>query len=572
MMPTPGLGRSPRACSNCRRRKMKCNGARSGCNQCRSRPPRSGAPCVFDRDTRHAEPNAAQMQKTIMLLKSRVHELEQASAPLGSPAMVQHAYSDLECSPPVGNSPPSEEPIPVQEPPSEIIEKLVNTFLDRFAHTCYFFLDPLQFLASAFPAPPFNALDRPSQALLNAVYLWGSILLSHRTTPTTSPLPYPYAEQNYFLLYALQSLPDDIRLFPLHPNLVLQTIQAHLLLSLYYMHAALPVEGRYHSAAAVSLAFSAGLNHAVAAAAGSLANANAALGFPLAAESVCVLPPAMDAREEAERVNAFWAVVINENCWVAAEGTPSAIRACGAAIDTPWPSSGSQGQGGSTVIEFLNNDDDYAGGRAPMALLAKASVLLERAVAFSGSGHVHTHPARTALAHSLHTFHASLPLPSSGGHGHTLFLAHALTDLALIRLHAPFTSTSERARYTALSAARRLAARMEALSREPDTRVLLHPVLGPICATACALYLREMAELRMHQWGWGWGSVYCVQYRELEAQAAGLMGAMGALARGSPVMQHCLVSTRRAYGARAWSDISFRDAEEVETVEFPEKK
>ncbi|KAJ7436165.1 hypothetical protein B0H11DRAFT_2207291 [Mycena galericulata] len=515
------------------------------------------------------------MHKTIMLLKSRVHELEQALVPLGSPAAVQHPYSDLESnpdsSPPSsGNSPPSDEPIPVQEPPSEIIEKLVNTFLDRFANTCYFFLDPLHFLASAFPAPPFTALDRPSQALLNAVYLWGSIL-SQSTITTTTPIPY-YAEQNFFLLGALHSLPDDLRLlsFPLYPHLVLQTIQAELLLSLYYMHAALPVQGRYHSAAAVSLAFAAGLNHASSASSASAgSNANAALKFPLAAESVRALPPALDAREAAERVHAFWAVVINENCWVAAEGTPSAIP-CGPA----WPASGSQGQGGgSTVIDLPNDDDDdYAGSRAPMALLAKASVLLERAIAFAGSEH--THPARTALAHSLQTFHASLPL--SGGHGHTLFIAHALTDLAVIRLHsATFTSTSEereRARYTALSAAHRLAARMAALSRAPDAlgrTSFLHPVLGPACATACTFYLREMADLRMHQWGSVHAYDACVQYQyqEIEMQAVRLMGTMGALARGSPVMrtlllisrrislrgalsaEHCLVFTRQAFGA-----------------------
>ncbi|KAJ6457951.1 hypothetical protein C8R45DRAFT_1032383 [Mycena sanguinolenta] len=39
--------RGPRACTNCRRRKIKCDGVRPICSQCRTRPPRSKEPCQY---------------------------------------------------------------------------------------------------------------------------------------------------------------------------------------------------------------------------------------------------------------------------------------------------------------------------------------------------------------------------------------------------------------------------------------------------------------------------------------------------------------------------------------------
>ncbi|KAJ7718400.1 hypothetical protein DFH07DRAFT_761577 [Mycena maculata] len=41
---------------------------------------------------------------------------------------------------------------------------------------------------------------------------------------------------------------------------------------------------------------------------------------------------------EDERVNAFWSVVILDNFWVVANGSPTSIP-YGINIDTPWPSS-----------------------------------------------------------------------------------------------------------------------------------------------------------------------------------------------------------------------------------------
>lgn len=48
------------------------------------------------------------------------------------------------------------------------------------------------------------------------------------------------------------------------------------------------------------------------------------------------LPPALDTIDEGERINAFWTVLIVNNYWVIAHGSPSAIS-YDMPIDTPWP-------------------------------------------------------------------------------------------------------------------------------------------------------------------------------------------------------------------------------------------
>ncbi|KAJ7473057.1 hypothetical protein B0H11DRAFT_2037155 [Mycena galericulata] len=517
------------ACSNCRRRKIKCDGVRSGCNQCRERPPRSGTPCLFDLDAGPAHQTGVQMQETIRVLKLRINELEEAAGRSGPRVLLQQPYSHptsnpAEMSRTAMRSSLSPESVSgflaLQEPTPDIIQKLLNTFLDRFTNTGYFFLQAVPFFNSALLPLPFGHFDRPSQTLLNVVYLWGSVLSS-----TATNIPYT---DDTFLIGALQSLPDDIRHFHLHPGLVLETIQAEVLLSLYYLHAALPVQGRQHSASAVSLALSAALNRSA-----PVASSNPALNFPLTQD---LLPAPMDAGQEAERINAFWAVVMVDNCWVAAQGNPSALP-YGSTLDTPWSFAS---KGGATITRFLSGDDQE--GHSPVTLMVKASILLERVIAFSArnTGAVDA-TSLNSLDKRLHTFRASLPHASGVG---ALFMAHAMTDLAIVRLYSPLARSGSTSRYKCLTAANQLCASMttalsSALPHVPD------PILGPLCATVSMVYLNEMAALKM-----GGGDAQArAQYQEIDERAVSLMNTMGSLATTSPLMQRCLLSTRQAYGS-----------------------
>ncbi|KAJ7686262.1 hypothetical protein B0H17DRAFT_908369, partial [Mycena rosella] len=114
-----------------------------------------------------------------------------------------------------------------------------------------------------------------------------------------------------------------------HPHRILQTLQAQVLLSYYYLRSARPVEGRYHSATAVFLALDAGLHM--------LSSPNIPrAAYPPFPVVQMLLTPATGDKEVAQRINAFWAAWILNNYWVAVGGTPSAIPT-GLPIDTPWP-------------------------------------------------------------------------------------------------------------------------------------------------------------------------------------------------------------------------------------------
>jgi hypothetical protein len=256
--------------------------------------------------------------------------------------------------------------------------------------------------------------------------------------------------EDAFLVCTLQNIHQDLG--SQHPHRVLHGIQAEVLLSLYYLTLGRPVEGIYHSSAAVSLAISAGL-HLIQ----SSSQAHAQIQPAFGVLETPVRPPA-HAREAGERISAFWTAVIVNNYWVAAHGAPAAIAYHDTRIETPWPSArgeyapspsalspnneididalsyatpnttptpgyqhlfaafmsgsgvsagaGAAGGPGGTVARFLagldTNPNMHLGGDmnlnmnlngdrgrdgagfSPLALLAKASILLERAITFSG--------------------------------------------------------------------------------------------------------------------------------------------------------------------------------------------
>ncbi|KAJ7149308.1 hypothetical protein C8R43DRAFT_1193091 [Mycena crocata] len=409
-------------------------------------------------------------------------------------------------------------PLGIQEPPESLAAELIEMFLSKFSHSGYFFLDSRTFSHSALLAPPIGHPDRPSPTLLNVIYLWGCVL---------SPIAPndPYAEEN-FLNSALRGLPLDLATFVLTPQLVVETIQAEVLLSCYYLHSARLVEGRHHSAAAVTLALEAGLHM---------------LGpttrprhehypsFPLV--QTLLLPPASN-QEATERVNAFWAVWILNNYWIAAMGCPSAIPS-NIHIDTPWPDAIG---GGATISNFLSGNSQD--GLSPVALLAKASTMLERIIAFSSPTSGPPDPSTfNSWVKRLQTFQSSLPpLPGSK----TLVVTHALTDLAILRLHAPYSQTSETLRTTSIRAAARIVSNLTAVSSD-DAIYKINPILGTLCGTVCSFYMSELAVLCNDSRRLG-------QYQEIDTELRRVIAIMSSVAPSSPVTQHCLASIGQTCG------------------------
>ncbi|KAJ7058466.1 hypothetical protein C8F01DRAFT_291690 [Mycena amicta] len=478
------------ACSNCRRRKIRCDGARPLCGQCHNRPPRSGHPCQYEQETHPTHQTSAEMQRTIGRLRTRIEELERSTGPSSQDILLHQPYGS------------SAGPVPsVPEPPPNIRNSLITTFLNKFASSAYFFLDAHHFSQGAHHPPGHP--QRPSGTLLSSAYLWASVL-----TTTDG------ADTDTFLLATLEQLPAAInRLSSTSPGsqsrLLLETIQAEVLLSFYYLHEGLPVQGRYHAGAAASLAIGAGFNRL-----------GAAHPHQPAAGPPFIFASGPDPHHEGASIAAFWATVIINNVWAAAQGGPAPISSYGTDVDAPWP--GGQ-RTGSTIKRFLNGQD--VDGYTPIALLAKASTLVERIAALTSAGGQLDIPTYNTLDQRLHTFQALLPHPQ--GSEENIRLAHLLTDLAIIRLHLP----QRGARQKVLAAADRIVL----LVRE-IRETTVDPVLGSVCSAAHSAYVSEMGSLRAGP------PTLAQQYRAIEQRLDGLVHAMTRLADGSPVMRQCLAS------------------------------
>ncbi|KAJ7101574.1 hypothetical protein B0H15DRAFT_991666 [Mycena belliarum] len=502
-----------KACNNCRRRKIKCNGHRPCCSQCALLPggPKA-ASCEYLAPTpKEGHQTPRQLLEHIQVLKAQIQELQELrqGEEIKPPILLYSPYgpnSDSTSNPTTPEPTIDPSTLEILGPPMDLITTLVSIFLDRFAESVFFFLD-VRTLPLGRPVPI-------SRTLINVIALWACVI-------SPSVLCEPYTE-NTLLRCALRSLPQDIAEF-MCPLLAIQIIQAEVLLSCYFLHAGRPVEGRTHCVAAVSLALDAGL-HALGAS--SLPRADAYPAFPLAQPA---LPPATDPEQAAERVNAFWAVWVLNNYWVAFQGTPSAISR-GLFIDTPW--SGGV-LGGATIAQFLDGNDQE--GFTSVALLAKASTLLERVVTFC----VRTTEAPEPLVYGsfaarLQIFHATLPpLPGDTN----LVIAHALTDLAIVRLHAPYAHASEPIRSKFLAAAARIVANLNGLCELGSVHTVV-PVLVLVGATICNVYRDELAALREGEIG---ASLRTQQ--DIEAQFSTLMSAMSAFAATSPVAHRSFTLT-----------------------------
>ncbi|KAF7351836.1 hypothetical protein MVEN_01144700 [Mycena venus] len=126
----------------------------------------------------------------------------------------------------------------MEEPPQFAVEILFEAFFGRFSDGGFFFLEPLQFRQSALLPLPYSHPERPSPALLSAVYLWGT-----RISSKSPPPEFEYTEEDLLAL-TVHNLAHDIHLsrrMAHNTKFLVQTIQAEVLLSLWYLNAAASV-------------------------------------------------------------------------------------------------------------------------------------------------------------------------------------------------------------------------------------------------------------------------------------------------------------------------------------------
>ena len=218
----------------------------------------------------------------------------------------------------------------IQDPPRQIAENLYVLFyhdsigrlliLDRlnyflpFATEFGFFLNIPRFHTSMLQAFPPGHPARPSPALIFSTYLF-AIRISN------DPLVKP--NETAYLTRATQEAATALS--GNHPQKVIHSIQAEVLLATYFFSIGRFFEGKYHVANAVSTAVSAGLHK--------LRSSGPT--------SPVTLSPHRDAIEEGERIICAWNVFNLDKSWaVALDDSPNfehSTHALAAKIDTPWP-------------------------------------------------------------------------------------------------------------------------------------------------------------------------------------------------------------------------------------------
>ncbi|KAJ7106856.1 hypothetical protein C8R43DRAFT_206914 [Mycena crocata] len=444
-----------KACINCRRRKIKCDGGRPMCGPC-SRFSVAFGDCEYT-DT---GPSSGQMlEEQISILQARIEELEKpkdqrltltmphASSSHGhrsshsqvSPTntmglgpLLNYFYSQQTSVTSVNHATVNSMPT---ELPFIVLQALVHNFLHNAS--CFgFFLDTQAFHDAVTSSSGRNL----PPVLMNVLYLWGVHLSKDERITMYEPA---------FLAHALRSTASSLS--GTHPRTILHSLQASVLLAYYFIRNARFLEGKYHTSAAVSIALSAGLHRIR----GSHSSA-----YTTSTEA---LPPAADAVEEGERINAFWTVLTLNNCWASTDGSPSNVSygSSGLKIDTPWPldprdyverphlvprhSSG-------TVTRFITDVPDDVGSCA--ALYAKAGILFESATrlgaCYRPNGIPPNDPHLSVMVRRIDVFAAGLPAIQSKA----MLVIHTLVHVAAIQLHNPLVKDHPFARTKALSAAR----------------------------------------------------------------------------------------------------------------------
>ncbi|KAJ7199673.1 Zn(2)-Cys(6) binuclear cluster domain-containing protein [Mycena pura] len=529
--------RRGKACVNCRRRKIKCDGVQPMCGQC-SRYATTFEDCEY---VEEGLTKAQILEEQISILQDRIDQLENpnwpaSSIPLSQPlsgpstsasritssdtlglrSLLTHFYlqqtSDASMDEASANSMHAELPFIV-------LQALVHNFLHNAA--CFgFFLDTQAF----HDAVTSTAECTLPQVLLNVLCLWGVHL---------SRDPRITAYEPAFLAHALRSTAGSLA--GTHPRTVLHSIQASVLLAYYFIQNARLLEGRYHTSAAVSIAVSAGL-HGIHTGGGGRSAAGA-------------LPPPRDAGEQGERISAFWAVLNLNNFWASAEGAPSNISygEFGLAIDTPWPLDtldyveGSHllpAQSSGTVSSFLADVPDNATSTA--ALRAKVGILFEVATRLGGhiqeDGVLPEHNDFIALDRKIDAFTQALPAADSK----CMLVVHMLCRGATIQLHNRLQYEHVTSRGKSLAAARAI----HRIIEETDLQQLgaIDPVLAPLWASACLVFIAEIQLAVRRQRTNGGGA----KVEELHAALNAVLSAMQLFASHCPLMRMRLDSVRQA--------------------------
>ncbi|KAF8159477.1 hypothetical protein B0H34DRAFT_405912 [Crassisporium funariophilum] len=438
-----------------------------------------------------------------------------------------------------------------EEPALGILQSSLDNFLPH-AEQFGFFLHIPTFRNSALLAFPLGHPARPTPGLLSSVHLLGV----HFSQPETM-----HGQEIPLLARAVQHVATD--LLGSHPNKVLHTLQAEILLAYYFLRTGSLLEAKCRTGTAISLALGSGF-HKIRS-----ANVTAPSTIALLHDQPFALPPPQDSMQEVERINGFWTVLMLHKFISVALESPAhvcgALEAPGMQIDTPWPiemSHYKEGvlrpdlQGNSTVRAFLNGYTTAVdNGDTPTALATKAAILFHRAAHLTGQWSP-TMTQRDRLAYDaaarsvnvlIETFRSNLaPLPQfdTGDPAiRTVLVTHALVDAASIKLHWIFAYAYSSSKEICLSAARNMVNYGELNLQEIG---YINPIMGNLWMTACHVFIDEISRVR--QLRETWPDAAHVEDELMESYRNGLK-AMSLFSQESTLMRYQLTKVQEAFEA-----------------------
>ncbi|CAK5271863.1 unnamed protein product [Mycena citricolor] len=320
--------------------------------------------------------------------------------------------------------------------------------------------------------------SRPSPALHSALNLWSIHLSRERSLLVHEPDFLTRA-----LALASRGLVDN------HPQRLLHTIQAEVLLAYYFFSSGRFLEGKYHTFAAVSLSLSSSL-HLIRAA-----------GHPPSSP----LPVSKDAIDEGERICAWWTVMVLDRCWSAGLGESPGLSYADSLqiVDTPWPLESEEYprriqipvvSSCNTIQAFIDGEPPSASGMSTMAMLSKAAILWQRAdeiarLGWSATTEFHQLDARIDSYRSLLIPPNRLMHPSASM-TRTLAVAHSIAHAATIRLHSAVRLSSHAGRNKRLVAARTILGIIAAVAL--TSFQFINPIMGIIWLEASNLLLEVL--------------------------------------------------------------------------------
>ncbi|KAK0459714.1 uncharacterized protein EV420DRAFT_1641911 [Desarmillaria tabescens] len=340
------------------------------------------------------------------------------------------------------------------DPPLEVRTVLIDKFL-HCASEYGFFMNVSRFRSAALD--PSAYYSRPLPALMTTVYLLG-IFLSH--------IPSLTIHEKMLLERALTEVSGALSNNH-HPQKFLQTIQAEILLSYYFLASGRFLEGKYHVTTAVSLGLSTGLTKI-------RSDRNTPTG------PTPILPAPQDAIEEGERVDAYWTGLILDKCWAVALASepnskcPSDI--VGIQVDTPWPLEDQDYENGGfpsnmvcsfTIQKYFKGAPASGDNEMPTkALHVKASLLWERATDLirnwksdmAEQESIDFYASFAAIDGLIENLRSALPLPNAvtnptAAKRRTLFVAHNLTYAVIMQLYGLFAKVDKESKDKVLMAA-----------------------------------------------------------------------------------------------------------------------